>query len=171
LFVGLDEQLFGVRIADLHRGSIRRFGVFGEVLRWQTRAAEPVATGGVSDKDERVARLLRFGGDEALLIRQPDASHVDQRDPLVIGVEIDASGDRRDADTVAVVVDSPSTTPSKRYCEWSSSNSPPKYSESASAIGYAPIEKACPGRYRRRPSPRRRLGPRRRDGCGSRFPS
>jgi hypothetical protein len=103
--VALDQTLLGVGVADLHRRTVLRLGVLGEVLGGEGGATEPVPSRGVADEDEPVAGLLCLRGDEAVGRKQADAGDVDERVPLVPLVEGDAPADRRDADAVAVVAD------------------------------------------------------------------
>ncbi len=102
---GLDEQLLGVGVADLDRRPVLGLGVLGEVLAGEARAAEAVPAGRVPDEHQLVPRLLRGGGDEAVLGEAAHAGDVHERVPLVALVELRRAGDRRDADGVPVVPD------------------------------------------------------------------
>ncbi len=102
---GLDKQLFAVGVTDLHGGAILGFGVLVEILAGEGGPAKPVTAGRVPEEHKLVARLLGLGGDDPLIVGEADASDVDKWVSFVIGVKVDAPGDCRHADRVAVVAD------------------------------------------------------------------
>ena len=108
----LDEALLLERVADLHRGSLRRVGVaFRKAGGGQdAHAADAVAPGRGSQQDGEVADAARLAEHESLAGQEAEAQHVDERVASVGLVEHDLPADRRHADGVAVTGDATDDT-------------------------------------------------------------
>ena len=101
---GFKQQLFGERIADLHRRPLRlRVGL--ERGRGHRRAVDAVAAGLGAEIDDRVPDPGRLGVENRVGARDADRHRVDQDVAVVALVEADRAADRRHAERIAVAAD------------------------------------------------------------------
>ena len=99
-----DQQLFGERIADLHRRALL-VAVLVEVGARHGRAVDPVAAGLGSDIDDRIADAGRGRIEDLVGAGDADRHRIDQDVAVIGGVEIDLAADRGHADAIAVAAD------------------------------------------------------------------
>ena len=105
LEAGLDQQLLGERIADLH-GRALLLGVVAELGRGHGRAVDAVAPGLGADIDHRIARARRRPNRRCGRRRASPTHHRIDQDVAVVGrVELALAADRRHADAIAVAAD------------------------------------------------------------------
>ena len=105
LEAGLEQQLLGERIADLH-GRALLLGLVVELGRGHGGAVDAVAAGLGADIDDRDCRRRRPCRIEDLVgAGEADAHRVDQDVAVVGRVEIDLAADGRHADAIAVAAD------------------------------------------------------------------
>jgi len=101
---GLDQQLFGEGIADLHRGPLG-LGIFAEVGARHGRAMNTVTPGFGADIDDWIAHAGRRRVEYLVGIGHAHGHRIDQ-DIAVIGrVEIGFTRHRRHANAIAVAAD------------------------------------------------------------------
>ncbi len=100
----LDQQLFGERVADLHRRPLR-LGIGAERGGGHRGAVNAVAAGLGADIDHGVAHS--GGGTEKNAVGAGDADghRIDQRVAVVGGMKIDLAADGRHAHAIAVAAD------------------------------------------------------------------
>ncbi len=101
---GLDQELFGERVADLDRRPLFA-GVAAEFGRGHRGAMDTVAPGFGPDIDDRVSRPGRGRIEDPVGAGEPDAHRVDQDIAIVRRVELALAADRRHADAIAVAAD------------------------------------------------------------------
>ncbi len=101
---GLDQELLGERVADLH-GRALLAGIAAELGRGHRRAVDAVAPGLGADIDDEVSRPRRGRIEDAVGAREPDAHRVDQDVAVIGGVELALAADRRHPDAIAVAAD------------------------------------------------------------------
>ena len=98
----LDEQLLHERVADLHRRTLRRFGVVERLGRQDGRPSDAVCASSGTVEDDLVAGTGRLGELQVFVAHDADAQRVDQRVVVVAGVEVDLAADVRKAQAIAV---------------------------------------------------------------------
>ena len=104
LEAGLDQQLLGEGVADLH-GRALLVAILVEVGAGHGRAVDSVAAGLRADIDDRIADAGRGRVEDLVGLRDADGHRVDEDVAVVSGVEIDLAADRGDADAIAVAAD------------------------------------------------------------------
>ena len=104
LEAGLDEQLFGERVADLH-GRALLVGFVVELGRRHGGAVDAVAAGLGADVDDRQADALGGRVEDLVGAGEADAHGVDEDVVVVALVEVGLPADRRHADAIAVAAD------------------------------------------------------------------
>ena len=103
---GLDQELLGEGVADLHARSTFLGPVLEGAGRQHRHPADAVATGGRAEQDEQRALVdLAVRRDEPLGRRDADAHHVHGGVRRVGRRELHLAAHRRDADAVAVAAD------------------------------------------------------------------
>ena len=104
LEAGLDQQLLGERVADLHRRPLG-LGLVAELGRGHGGAVDAVAAGLGADIDHRIPDAAGLGVEDPVGARDADAHRVDQDVAVVGAVEGALAADGRHADAVAVAAD------------------------------------------------------------------
>ena len=104
LEAGLDQQLLGEGVADLH-GRALLVAVLVEVGAGHGRAVDAVAAGLRADIDDRVPDAGRGRVEDLVGLRDADGHRVDEDVAVIGAVEIDLAADGRDADAIAVAAD------------------------------------------------------------------
>ena len=104
LQAGLDEQLFGERVADLHGGALL-VGFVVELGRGHGGAVDAVAAGLGADVDDGQADALGGRVEDLVGARQAGAHGVDEDVVVVALVEVGLPADGRHADAIAVAAD------------------------------------------------------------------
>ena len=99
---GFQQQFLQERIADLDHAAVRFLGILD---RRERRAVDAVATGVGSDEHDEVADSGRRRTHDLLVFDDSNAHRVDERVAVVLLVEIDIAGDRRNAEAIAVSAD------------------------------------------------------------------
>ena len=104
LQTGLDQQLFGEGVADLHGGPLR-LRVLAEVRARHGRAVDAVAAGLGPHIDDRVANAGGRRIEDAVGVGHADGHRVDQDVAVIGGVEVHLAADGGHADAVAIAAD------------------------------------------------------------------
>ena len=102
---GLDQQLFGKRIADLD-GRALFVRILVEFSAGHGRAVNPVASGLAADIDDRIAEPSGGGVKDFRLVGHAHSHRIDKDVAVVRGVEIGLATYRGHAHAVAVAADS-----------------------------------------------------------------
>ncbi len=104
LEAGLEQQLLGEGIADLHLWPAR-FALLRQLLGGEAGAVDAVAPGPSPTHSRTLPTPWARARDQLRFPQQADAHRVDQRVAAVSRGEVDLAAERRDADAVAVVAD------------------------------------------------------------------
>src|SRR5205807_10133269 len=97
-------ELLHERIAHLH-GRALALALFVEFGAGHGGAVDAVASGAGADVDDGIPHAARGAPEDAVGLEETERECVDQTVAVEGGVERDLSGDRRDADAVAVTGD------------------------------------------------------------------
>ena len=101
---GLEQELLGEGVADLHRRPLLG-GIFVEFGGGHRRAVDAVASGLGAEIDHGQADAGRLRVEDPVGPRDAGGKGVDQDVAVIAAVEIDLAADRRHAEGVAVVAD------------------------------------------------------------------
>ena len=101
---GLDQQLLGKGVADLHRGPLG-IRILAEIGARHGRAVDSVAPGLGADIDDRIAHPGGGGIEDPVGIGDANGHRVDEDVAVVCGVEIGLARDCRHPDAIAVAAD------------------------------------------------------------------
>ena len=109
LEAGVDERLLHDRVAELNMAALGRRARGRELPGGERDAPDAVAAGQSADEHHPVPGAFGPVRPQAGLRKEPDASDVDEGAHGIGPVEPERTGDRRNADAVAVIPD-PATT-------------------------------------------------------------
>ena len=101
---GLDQQLLGERVANLH-GRALLLVALGEFGRRHGRAMDAVAPGLRSDIEDRISGRRAAGIENLVLIGEADGHRIDEDVAIIAFVELGFPGHGRHAHTVSVSAD------------------------------------------------------------------
>ena len=105
LQAGLDQQLLGERVADLHARALGRAVLVERLAGQHADPADAVAAGAGAEQDHLVADALGLGQADVRVPHDADAQGVDQRVAGVAVVEEQLAADVGQAEAVAIAAD------------------------------------------------------------------
>ena len=105
LKAGLDQQLLGEGIANLH-GRALGLGIFFKVSRRHRRAMDAITPGFRPDIDNRIADACRGRVENFIRIRDANCHRIDEDIAIIGGVEIGLTAHGRHAHAIAIAANS-----------------------------------------------------------------